>query len=241
VSTQTETAIVKLREMLIRGDFAAGERLGESLLAQRLQVSRTPIRLALAELAKEGLLEYKPNCGFEVRSFSIDHIINAIAVREQLEGMAAARAAEVGLSEAHANTLESCLLQIDGLLLRPELDHRDVRNWAEINGIFHSTIVTASGNEVIADMLKRLEHIPLAAARTFAGTYESLAAQQAVIRKSQVEHRWVYDAIMSKNSGRAETLMKQHVMEGRQNLRRVLERLQSEADHSKHPFLRLFA
>ena len=241
MSTQTEIAIVQLREMLMRGDFAAGEQLRESMLARRLQVSRTPIRLALAELAKEGLLEYKPNCGFEVRSFSIDHIVNAIAVREQLEGMAAARAAELGLSEAHANTLESCLLQIDGLLLKPELDHRDVRNWAEINGTFHSTIVTASGNEVIAQMLQRLEHVPLAASRTFAGRYESLAAQQAVIRKSQVEHRWVYDAIMSKNSGRAETLMKQHVMEGRQNLRRVLERLQSESDHGKHPFLKLLA
>lgn len=241
MSTQTETTIARLREMIMRGDFQAGEKLAEALLAQKLNVSRTPIRLALSELAKEGLLDYRSNRGFEVRSFSIDRIVDAVAVRENLEGFAAKQAATIGLSERHQKLLESCLLQIDGLLLKPELEHRDVRNWAEINGVFHRTIVEASGNEALIEFMDRFDTIPLAAAKTFAGTFDNLERQHSVIRKSQTEHRWVYEAIVAKDAARSEALMKQHVLEGRQNLGKMLRKLKEEADVQKHPILKLIA
>lgn len=241
MSTQTDAIVAKLREMPMRGKFAAGERLGEDLLAQQLQVSRTPIRLALSELAKEGLLDHKPNCGFEVYLSSTEHTVDAVTVREQFEGMAAACAAQKGLSEEHLRTLEGCLLQVDGMLLKPQFEHRDVSVWAETNSLFHNTIVAASGNAVIADFIMRLEHIPLAASKTVARTHSALGVQQAAMRKAQLEHRWVFEAIADRDIGKAKTLMKRHVMEGRQHLRCVLERLQPEADHKAHPFLRLLA
>ncbi|MGA0608362.1 GntR family transcriptional regulator [Phenylobacterium sp. VNQ135] len=230
MSTQTEAAIAQLRELLMKGEFAAGQKLGEKLLADRLNVSRTPIRLALSELAKEGLLEYHANRGFVVRRFSIDTIVDAVAVREQLEGMAAGLAAKRGLGESHQRTLEGCLLQIDGLLLKTRIDHRDVQTWSEINGAFHNAIVEAADNQVLADFVRRLEMIPLASARTFAGISDHLGAQLAVIRTAQAQHRWVYEAILAGDAHRAETVMRQHIYDGRNNLRRLLERLKTESD-----------
>lgn len=239
MSTQTETVIVCLREMIMRGEFSAGEKLGEAQLAEKLNVSRTPVRLALTELANEGLLQYRTNRGFEVTSFSIDWITDAVAVREQLEGLAARRVATAGLTAAQDKALMSCILQVDGLLQKPGLDHRDVRIWSEINGLFHRTIVEASRNATLLELYGRFDTIPLASANSFASTYSNLDRQHAIIQKSQAEHKWIYDAIRARDVGRAEALMKQHVLEGQLNMRSALERLQKEGRTDLQPILKL--
>ena len=76
-TSQTERVILTLREMLLRGDFAAGERLAELTLVRRLTASRTPVRLALDRLAREGVLEALPSGGFRVRAFAIADIRDA--------------------------------------------------------------------------------------------------------------------------------------------------------------------
>ena len=63
-ASQTERAVLALREILLRGDFAAGQRLTELTLVARLGASRTPVRHALNRLAHEGLLEALPAGGF---------------------------------------------------------------------------------------------------------------------------------------------------------------------------------
>lgn len=239
MSTQTEGAIARLRELLMKGEFAAGQKLGEKQLADLLNVSRTPIRLALTELAKEGLLEYNANRGFVVRRFSIDQIIDAVEVREQLEGAAAGLAAKNGLSEKQQRVIEGCLLEVDGLLLKTEIDHGDALSWSELNGTFHNAIVEAADNSVLAEFVGRLDSIPLASAQSFAGTYDRLGSQLAAIRRAQIRHRWVYEAILARDSQRAELVMRQHVYEGRANLRALLERLKGEGDGQMPPMLSL--
>ena len=63
-ASQTDRAVLALREILLRGDFAPGQRLTELALAARLGASRTPVRHALNRLAHEGLLEALPAGGF---------------------------------------------------------------------------------------------------------------------------------------------------------------------------------
>ena len=70
--------LLRLREMLFKGEFQRGERLSELPLSARLGVSRTPIRLALERLAHEGLLEASRSGGFVVREFTIDAVWDAI-------------------------------------------------------------------------------------------------------------------------------------------------------------------
>src|SRR3989442_4158883 len=94
VASQTGRAFIGIRELVLRGEFARGERISELPLVARLGMSRTPIRLALERLAHIGLLESTATGGFTVREFTIEEVRDAIEVRGVLEGTAARLAAE---------------------------------------------------------------------------------------------------------------------------------------------------
>ena len=81
VASQTGRALVCVREMLLRGEIARGERISELPLVARLGMSRTPIRLALERLAHMGLLEATGTVGFTVREFTLAEVRDAIEVR----------------------------------------------------------------------------------------------------------------------------------------------------------------
>src|SRR6266850_2569885 len=92
--SQLGRTILRLRELILKGEFGPGERISEQPLTARLNVSRTPIRLALERLAHEGLLEPYPTGGFVVRKFTLNDVWDGIEVRGLLEGGAARLAAE---------------------------------------------------------------------------------------------------------------------------------------------------
>src|SRR5712675_2717917 len=77
----------QIREAVLNGLVAAGERLNEVRLSRTLAVSRTPVRAALQVLAGEGLLDYAPNRGFTVREFPLDAIVDAYEIRGSLKGL----------------------------------------------------------------------------------------------------------------------------------------------------------
>src|SRR5688572_23588300 len=94
VASQIARAFVGVRALLLRGEFARGERISELPMVARLGMSRTPIRLALERLAHIGFLDVWPTGGFAVRGFTIAEVLDAIEVRAVLEGTAARLAAE---------------------------------------------------------------------------------------------------------------------------------------------------
>ncbi len=240
MSTQTEAVIARIRDFLMRGVFAPGAKLAEIHLAKQLGVSRTPVRLALGELAREGILDYEPNRGFVAKGFTIKDVMDAFAIRERLESMAAGIVAEQGIADEHLEILESCVRQGNELLHSSGgLTHADVRIWSEINGKFHTTIVEAANNGLLCSLLARVENIPLAAAKSFAGTYNNLDVQRDVIAAAQSEHRWVIDAITEKDRAWAEYVMRQHVHNGKKKLGQVLEALRSDSSINSDPRLRL--
>jgi DNA-binding GntR family transcriptional regulator len=78
-----------LRRSILEGEYGPNERLVEEQLAERLRVSRTPIRQALTMLEAEGLVEIEPNKGAAVRSFSVEDVWEIYDLRAVLEGRAA--------------------------------------------------------------------------------------------------------------------------------------------------------
>jgi hypothetical protein len=94
--TQITKAVLRLRELIFNGRFSPGERMSELPLVELLGVSRTPLRLALAELEHEGLLRGLPAGGYVVREFTQGDVRDAIELRGVLEGTAA-RFAELNL------------------------------------------------------------------------------------------------------------------------------------------------
>lgn len=236
---KSESIVGTLRGLLIGGEFRAGDKLQESQLAKRLNVSRTPIRLAFVELAKEGLLEYETNKGYSVRQFSPGYILSAVEVRGNLEAYAARQVAERGLTEESLRVLEACILQTDGLLMRPILGDREVAIWIDINGTFHETIVGASGNPVLIEVVSRFSAVPLASARSFAATDKSTQAMPQVIQKSQKEHRQIFEALCSGNSVEAGQLLENHVNQGKQKLAEALRHTDSMKRRSEIPMLNM--
>ena len=83
--TSAERAADALRELILGGDLAPGARLGEVELAERLGVSRTPVREALSRLAAEGLVEISPNRGARVTTWTVAELEGVFDLRSTLE------------------------------------------------------------------------------------------------------------------------------------------------------------
>ena len=123
-----------------------GARLEEIPLAEKLGVSRTPVRAALATLGNEGLLEHLPKRGYTVRAYDIGEIVAAYEVRAALEGLACRQAAMRGLSNDAVATLRNCLDEGDRILGKGVLLPDDHMPYQQVNITLHNSILEAAGN-----------------------------------------------------------------------------------------------
>lgn len=238
-ATQIESVLLQLREMIMRGEFPVGSRLMEIPLARSLNVSRTPVRLALQTLAQEGLLVYAPQRGFMVRAFSIKEILDAVDVRGRLEALACGIVAAAGLPDEKITFLERNLAATYDLFKSAEFGPGEAESWKDLNGAFHDVIVSSSANQSLIRMVRQFDLIPFAAARNFAATPSNLPRLRATVEQNVRMHDLVFDAIRHQQPDRAEMLMREHVYQGREGLRRVLERLSTV--QPTVPMLRLVA
>ena len=218
-TSQTERVILTLREMLLRGDFAAGERLAELTLVRRLTASRTPVRLALDRLAREGVLEALPSGGFRVRAFAIADIRDAIEIRGVLEGTAARFAAE-RLSEPD-ELLRMRLCCRDSEHLLPMTLENFVR-YVEINDAFHAELWRLAKSAMLTRAIEGLITLPFAApgALVFVNPETDEPTQLAILALEH--HRGIVDAIANREGTRAEALAREHARIARRNLNSVL-------------------
>jgi GntR family transcriptional regulator of vanillate catabolism len=197
--------------MILRGELAPGERLAEVALAERLGVSRTPIRQALPALAREGLLAAAGRRGYVVRSFSAEDVIDAIETRGLLEGLAARRIAEGGATPELIRSLKECLSQGDAILARRRFESADEQRYSEMNGRFHALIVEAAGSRIVADALARNDHVPFASARAVAFSRD-LSLLLPVLHYAHRQHHAIVQALEKGEGARVEALMREHAM-----------------------------
>ena len=154
LSTQLDEAVVHLREMILRGKLAPGERVAEAPLAEELGMSRTPVRQALP-LAQEGLLAVHESRGYVVRAFTAGDVLDAIDIRGVLEGLAARRVAEHGATKPFLRKLHACLHDGDTLLAKRRMEESDEATYSEMNGRFHSLILEEAGSQILSEALAR--------------------------------------------------------------------------------------
>ena len=102
-----------LRELIFDGEIKPGERVAEVRWLRGLGVSRTPMRIALAALAHEGLLDALGGGEFIVRAFTYSEVVDAIELRSVLEGTAARFAAERLISEDELEPLVTASAALD--------------------------------------------------------------------------------------------------------------------------------
>jgi GntR family transcriptional regulator of vanillate catabolism len=239
MASRIETVTTRLREMILAGEFAPGVRLLEIPLATRLGVSRTPLRLALGELEKAGLLERLPTRGFKVREFPMEQVANAIEVRGVLEGMAARVVAERGIAAATRRALERCLVAGRELTENPPGGVIDAAQWAAMNAHFHWTIVRAAQNPALASALEHNERIPMAAAVTL--TFNSAVQELAypLLRWAHDDHASILEALIRREGARAEALFREHAYRSRENRQTLLQAMKLQRGTPAAPGLQL--
>jgi GntR family transcriptional regulator of vanillate catabolism len=208
------SVVATLRKLIIEGHYPAGTRLAEIPVATALGVSRTPVRLAFRTLQQEGLLQTAGKRGFVVRAFSEQDVQCAVEVRGVLEGLAARRLAERGMSEAVRATLKGCLDEGGELLAKGHLTQDDIGTWSRVNNAFHRTIVEATESSVIADAIARNNHLPFASADSIIIDFNGLDREFEKLRLAQLQHQLVFEALERGESARVEMLMREHAYIG---------------------------
>lgn len=187
-----------LREEILSGRLSPGQELNELALSAELEVSRGPIREALALLASEGLVKITPRRGAIVAELTDEEFVEAYQVREALETLAIRlavsriEAAEVDrLRELHEEMVDQAKCC-------------DIKGFFDANAAFHQQIVDASGNQ------KLREHYRLLMAQMGRYLARSLARRGA-IDSSPPEHAAIIDAIEAGDTDEAARLLGNHI------------------------------
>jgi GntR family transcriptional regulator, vanillate catabolism transcriptional regulator len=225
-ATKPAPVIVRLREMIARGDLPPGRRLTEIELAEQMGVSRTPIRQALPALAQEGLLARVGARGYEVRSFKLRDILDGMDVRGAIEGLAARAVAERGAPESLVQALKSCLAEGDELLDAGLIGTAETR-YVDMNRRFHSLIVDAAASPVIDQALQRNNAVPFAAADAPVFSHTQRDALLGIVRYAHRQHHAIVDALANGQGGRVEALFREHVYAAKESLRLVKDKLEN--------------
>ena len=207
---QLSQAIVRIREMILRGEITPGQRLAEAPLADLLGMSRTPVRQALPLLAQEGLLAEHETRGYVVRLFTTSDIVDAIDLRAVLEGLAARRVAEQGASKAVLRELKACLEDGDALLAKRRVEVADEGIYADMNERFHGAILQAAGSALLLETVERNSRIPFAGAQALAFDASNLEQMYDMLQYAHRQHHAIVDAIEHGQGARAEALMREH-------------------------------
>jgi len=221
-SSQTVRALLKLRELILGGELQPGERVSELPLVERLGVSRTPLRAALARLEQEGLLEAMPTGGFAVRGFDERDLYTAIEVRGTLEGLAARLAAERGLSAPDLAALGGSVAALDALLARSPITTENFSDYVRLNERFHACVAELADSQALTRQIERAVSLPFASASAFVMVQAALPEAQALFTIAQDQHRCVLQAIEAREGARAEALMREHARLARRNLELAL-------------------
>ena len=194
-----------LRQAIITGEFAPGERLMEIALANKLGVSRTPVREALRQLDLEGLVEIAPNRGAKVIGISRKDVEDIYHMRARLEGLAARKAAEQ-IKEEELAELEEVILLSEFHVKKPES-----KQMVRLDGRFHEIMYRASGSRMLEHVLTDFLHY-VKMARSHSVKTEHRA------QESVKEHKRILEAIRQRDGDLAEQLANEHIQHVIENL-----------------------
>lgn len=205
-----QRVIVALRKMIASGELADGVRIAEIATAERLGVSRMPVRTALRALEQEGLVIKLGARGYAARGPTAKQIDGAIEVRGVLEGLAARIVASRPIAPDFARRLKDCLQTGDALFAKGHLDEGDLESFYRYNLAFHDLLISGSANQAIAIALSRNNHLPFASAAALALDWDDLEAEYHHLLAAHHQHLAVSAAIDAGNGDEAEHLMRCH-------------------------------
>ena len=207
-----------LRTNILSGQLVPGDRLVETQLAQQLQVSRTPIREAMRQLQREGLIAGDTNEGLRVTSISAEDAIHLYDCRIGLEQISVAGACE-RITPAQLQTLENSILQAEALMQRSNSGlASDLINTQllDLDYQFHQTIAESAGNKWLVELLNQVfDKMTLLRLQT--------TRQNPKVLELRVEHHQIFEAIAQGDREVAVAAIRSHLVASKA---RVIEAVQ---------------
>ncbi|HEX7065948.1 MAG TPA: GntR family transcriptional regulator [Bacillales bacterium] len=209
-----ERVYLSIKDMIMKGQIAPGEKLKEIKLSEKLNVSRTPVRDALKTLEKEGLVVIYPSQGAEVTNLSKTTIKNLYQCRAVLEGLAVRQATPV-INKENLDLIEESIF-----LAKNYFSKGDLEKVIEKNTLFHDKIVQSSGNDPLIQMMKNIRSQIL--------RYRTLNSSVGFRPIFADEHFEIHKAMTEGKEELAESLMREHILG---DLTAVLEGLDHMDQH----------
>ncbi|MEM9435625.1 MAG: GntR family transcriptional regulator [Pseudomonadota bacterium] len=206
----------QIRHDIIHGAYSADERLSEAKLCDTHKVSRTPVRLALRLLEREGIVQRGEGRGYRIVSPTIADIMQAVQVRGHLESLAARLMAQSADKTSFLPFVADAIETIDGLIALERLDAATARQMQSANELFHKTILDACGNDYIGFTCKQISHLPMLAAgsmvfdRAIAETPDRWEEGLFRLKIGNAQHKVIFEAIEQGDAVRAEGMMREH-------------------------------
>ncbi|MBE5097816.1 GntR family transcriptional regulator [Priestia aryabhattai] len=208
IHTQVTNA---LRKAIVSGELEMGQKISEKTLSQRLNVSRTPVREALKQLEREGLVEIIPRVGTCVRKPTEKEVTELFTIKEVLEGLAASEMTKRGPIPELENLMQAMEK------MEQSVEEKNIDGYVEANTLFHESILKGCGNS------KLLYHYDLLINQLPYRQFVYLTLEQPDrLEKSVQEHKRIVEAIKSQNSKLAEQLMREHVEKSGAKLKEII-------------------
>jgi len=187
----------QIRALILSGEMAPGARLSQLELAERLAISRTPVREALRRLAGEGLVDALPQRGFRVADIGLESVMRRLEVRFLLEPGIARLAAERATREEIAALHEAIAL---------EEGAEDAIGIHDASRLFHVSLARATHNDELVSTLESKWIIEVG---------RRLLARRAYMPQWHAadiaEHRGIAAAVEAGDGERAAILMREHI------------------------------
>ncbi|MDR7521718.1 MAG: GntR family transcriptional regulator [Armatimonadota bacterium] len=198
----------RLREAILAGELPAGERVHESQLAQRLGVSRTPVRESVLKLEREGLVYRDSRSGFVIYPITKRDIADAYACRSAVDALVVSRVVEVA-TPAQLDSLEAALTATRGFLKQ-----EDVRAVMRCNSEFHDLLVQIAGSHIFRTLHRQvwtfIERYRFAALALFSESPGSLERYLQLLHSVLQDHEALLAALRTRDAQRARTIAERH-------------------------------
>jgi DNA-binding GntR family transcriptional regulator len=209
-----EQVYLQLKDDIFEFRVRPGERFTETRMAERYDVSRTPLRDALYRLQREGYLEVAFRGGWQVRNLDFRYFDDLYDLRIVLETVALER-----ICQAPAGSAELEALERTWLVTGPERE-QDGRRVSQLDERFHASLVSAAGNAEMSrvhaeltEKLRILRRLDFTEGERIDATYE--------------QHSHILQLVLRRDYAESAMLLRSHIQESRLAVRKItLQRLQ---------------
>ena len=202
-----------LRNAIIKGIIPVGERINESIYAERMNISRTPVREALRRIQEEGLVEYVPHYGVVVKKVTAEDAIEIYQIRKALDILATQNAMRI-MTEDQFDEMEALLKKTD------EADARgDYKEVVELSRQFNDMIYTYCKMPRLDVIVKKL--------RQYLMRFRDISLTENERRRKALDEHWLlYKNMRNKNYDVVALITDEHLSYSEQFILQEMRKLE---------------